>query len=34
LYELETEQRRATQPAASGDGKPDAWKQWGRFNRL
>jgi acetyl-CoA carboxylase biotin carboxylase subunit len=34
LHELETEQRRATQPAASGDGQPDAWKQWGRFNRL
>ena len=34
LHELETEQRRATQPAASGDGKPDTWKHWGRFNRL
>jgi acetyl-CoA carboxylase biotin carboxylase subunit len=34
LHELETEQRRATQPATNGDGKPDAWKQWGRFNRL
>jgi acetyl/propionyl-CoA carboxylase alpha subunit len=34
LHELETEQRRATQPAGSGDGTPDAWKHWGRFNRL
>ena len=24
----------AAQPAANGDGKPDVWKQWGRFNRL
>jgi hypothetical protein len=34
LHELETEQRRAAQPAAGGDGTPDAWKHWGRFNRL
>jgi acetyl-CoA carboxylase biotin carboxylase subunit len=34
LHELETEERRAAQPAGSGDGKPDAWKHWGRFNRL
>ena len=34
LHELETEHRRAAQPAAASDGKPDAWKQWGRFNRL
>ena len=34
LHELESEQRRAAQPAANGDGKPDVWKQWGRFNRL
>jgi len=34
LHELETEERRAAQPTGSGDGKPDAWKHWGRFNRL
>jgi acetyl-CoA carboxylase biotin carboxylase subunit len=34
LFELETEERRAAQPAGSGEGKPDAWKHWGRFNRL
>jgi len=31
--ELEAEERRVTQPA-SGDGRPDAWKAWGKFNRL
>ena len=31
--ELEAEERRVTQPA-SGDGRPDAWKTWGKFNRL
>ena len=34
LHELETEQRRAAQPTTSGEGQPDAWKHWGRFNRL
>ncbi len=34
LHELETEERRAAQPAGSGDGTSDAWKHWGRFNRL
>ena len=34
LHELETEERRAAQPAGSGEGKPEAWKHWGRFNRL
>jgi acetyl-CoA carboxylase biotin carboxylase subunit len=34
LQEMEAEERRAAQPAAPGDGKPDAWKHWGKFNRL
>ncbi len=34
MQELEAEERRAAQPAGSGDGKPDAWKHWGKFNRL
>ena len=34
LQEMDAEERRAAQPAGSGDGKPDAWKHWGRFNRL
>ncbi|HXC16248.1 MAG TPA: biotin carboxylase N-terminal domain-containing protein, partial [Holophagaceae bacterium] len=34
LEEMDAEERRAAQPAGSGDGKPDAWKHWGRFNRL
>jgi len=34
LHDLESEERRAAQPAGSGEGKPDAWKRWGRFNRL
>ena len=32
--ELEAEERRAMQPAAAGGGSPDAWKHWGKFNRL
>jgi acetyl-CoA carboxylase biotin carboxylase subunit len=34
LQEMNAEERRGAQPAASGDGKPDAWKYWGRFNKL
>jgi acetyl-CoA carboxylase biotin carboxylase subunit len=34
MQELEAEERRAAQPVGSGDGKPDAWKHWGKFNRL
>jgi acetyl-CoA carboxylase biotin carboxylase subunit len=34
VQELDEEARRAAQPAGSGDGAPDAWKHWGRFNRL
>jgi acetyl-CoA carboxylase biotin carboxylase subunit len=34
LQEMDAEERRAARPAGSGDGKPDAWKHWGRFNRL
>jgi acetyl-CoA carboxylase biotin carboxylase subunit len=34
LQELDEEARRAAQPAGSGDGSPDAWRHWGRFNRL
>jgi acetyl-CoA carboxylase biotin carboxylase subunit len=34
LHDLEAEERRAAQPCGSGEGKPDAWKHWGRFNRL
>lgn len=34
LHDLEIEERRAAQPVGLGDGKPDAWKHWGRFNRL
>ncbi len=33
LQEMDAEERRAAQPAGS-DGKPDAWKHWGRFNQL
>ncbi|HJW08474.1 MAG TPA: acetyl-CoA carboxylase biotin carboxylase subunit [Holophagaceae bacterium] len=33
LNELEAEERRAAQPVGS-DGKPDAWKHWGKFNRF
>ncbi|WP_373467352.1 acetyl/propionyl/methylcrotonyl-CoA carboxylase subunit alpha [Geothrix sp. 21YS21S-4] len=32
LHELEAEERRAAQPSAGGP--LDAWKHWGRFNRL
>ncbi|MBI4914167.1 MAG: acetyl-CoA carboxylase biotin carboxylase subunit [Acidobacteria bacterium] len=31
--ELEAEERRAQAPVASG-GRPDAWRAWGKFNRL
>jgi acetyl-CoA carboxylase biotin carboxylase subunit len=34
MQELETEERRMTQPAGLGEGRGDAWKHWGRFNRL
>ena len=34
LNELESEERRAAQPAGAGEGHPDAWKHWGKFNRL
>ncbi|MBK8725466.1 MAG: acetyl-CoA carboxylase biotin carboxylase subunit [Holophagaceae bacterium] len=34
LHELDSEERRAAQPAGSGEGHPDAWKHWGKFNRL
>ncbi len=34
LHELETEERRAAQPAGNGSGQPDAWRHWGKFNRL
>jgi acetyl-CoA carboxylase, biotin carboxylase subunit len=34
VAELDQEERRAAQPALSGEGQPDAWKQWGKFNRL
>ncbi|HEU4950440.1 MAG TPA: acetyl-CoA carboxylase biotin carboxylase subunit [Holophagaceae bacterium] len=34
LQEMEAEERRAAQPAGSGDGKPDTWKHWGKFNRF
>ena len=34
LHDLEGEERRAAQPCGGGEGKPDAWKHWGRFNRL
>ena len=33
VQEMDAEERRAAQPGGS-DGKPDAWKHWGRFNRL
>jgi acetyl-CoA carboxylase biotin carboxylase subunit len=34
LAELDAEVRRAAQPAGSGGGSPDAWRHWGKFNRL
>jgi acetyl-CoA carboxylase biotin carboxylase subunit len=34
MQELEAEERRMTQPAGLGEGRGDAWKHWGRFNRL
>ena len=34
LQEMDAEERRAAQPAGNGEGKPDAWKHWGKFNRL
>ncbi len=34
VAELDHEERRASQPPGSGEGKPDAWKHWGKFNRL
>ncbi len=34
VAELDDEERRASQPVGSGEGKSDAWKHWGKFNRL
>ena len=34
VAELDNEERRASQPVGSGEGKSDAWKHWGKFNRL
>ncbi|MFN8009781.1 MAG: acetyl-CoA carboxylase biotin carboxylase subunit [Holophagaceae bacterium] len=34
LAELDAEERRAAQPAGNGGGSPDAWRHWGKFNRL
>jgi acetyl-CoA carboxylase biotin carboxylase subunit len=34
LQEMDAEERRAAQPVGSGEGRPDAWRHWGRFNRL
>lgn len=34
LQEMDAEERRAAQPAGASDGKTDAWKHWGKFNRL
>ena len=33
IQEMDAEERRAARPGSS-DGKPDAWKHWGKFNRL
>ncbi len=33
LQEMDAEERRAAKPGSS-DGKPDAWKHWGKFNQL
>ncbi|MBS1766286.1 MAG: acetyl-CoA carboxylase biotin carboxylase subunit [Acidobacteria bacterium] len=34
LQEMDSEERRAAQPSGTGEGKPDAWKRWGKFNQL
>ncbi len=34
VAELDDEERRASRPMGSSDGKSDAWKHWGKFNRL
>ncbi len=33
VAELDDEERRASQPLGTGEGKSDAWKHWGKFNR-
>ncbi len=34
VAELDDEERRASQPAGSSEGKLGAWQHWGKFNRL